>query len=130
MKEQSAEHQETQKHLTKSPHYPSNWSTGLPKREFLCMEDMVETYVDLMNDYDKKEFHNISCGEVISISNLTLMIKISIGFKGEINCDASKPDGTPWKLLDISRLHSTEWWFLNSLQAGIERAFVKDEDKL
>ena len=95
------------------------WGTGAPKREFLHVDDLADACIFLMNNYDNSEIINIGTGEDISIKELAEMIKKITGFTGEIVWDASKPDGTPRKLLDVSRLHNLGWKHQINLPNGI-----------
>ena len=95
------------------------WGTGAPKREFLYVDDLADACIFLMNNYDNSEIINIGTGEDISIKELAEMIKEITGFTGEINWDASKPDGTPRKLLDVSKLHNLGWKHQINLPDGI-----------
>lgn len=95
------------------------WGSGNPKREFLYVEDMAEACVHLMLNYNQKQFINIGRGEDISIKDLALLIKEIIGFEGELRFDTSRPEGTPRKLLDVSKLFSTGWRPKISLKDGI-----------
>lgn len=99
------------------------WGTGSPKREFLYVEDMAEACVYLMNNYNEKQFLNIGCGEDISIKDLALLVKRIVGFDGELTFDTSKPDGTPRKLLDVSKLFATGWRPKVDLEEGIETVY-------
>ena len=99
------------------------WGTGSPKREFLYVEDMAEACVYLMNNYDEKEFLNIGCGEDISIKDLALLVKKVVGFEGGLTFDTSKPDGTPRKLLDVSKLTATGWKPKVGLEEGIRKVY-------
>lgn len=99
------------------------WGSGNPKREFLYVDDMAEACIHLMLNYNEKQFINIGCGEDISIKNLALLVKEIVGYKGEIKFDTSKPDGTPQKLLDISRLFSYGWKPKISLKDGIRYVY-------
>jgi GDP-L-fucose synthase len=99
------------------------WGTGSPKREFLYVEDMAEACVYLMNNYNEKQFLNIGCGEDISIKDLAHLVKDIVGFKGELKFDTSKPDGTPRKLLDVSKLFATGWKPKVCLEDGIEKVY-------
>ena len=99
------------------------WGTSSPKREFLYVEDMAEACVYLMNNYNEKQFLNIGCGEDISIKDLALLVKEIVGFKGELSFDTSKPDGTPRKLLDVSKLFATGWKPKVGLEEGIETVY-------
>ncbi len=99
------------------------WGTGSPKREFLYVEDMAEACVYLMLNYNEKQFLNIGCGEDISIKDLALLVKKIVGFKGELTFDTTKPDGTPRKLLDVSKLFATGWKPKVGLEEGIEKVY-------
>jgi GDP-L-fucose synthase len=99
------------------------WGTGSPKREFLYVEDMAEACVHLMLNYNEKQFVNIGCGEDISIKELAELVKSIVGFEGKLVFDATKPDGTPRKLLDVSNLFATEWRPKVSLEAGIKNVY-------
>ena len=95
------------------------WGTGAPKREFLYVDDLADACIFLMNNYDNSEIINIGTGEDISIKELAEMIKEITGFTGEINWDASKPNGTPRKLLDVGKLHNLGWKHKINLPDGI-----------
>lgn len=95
------------------------WGTGTPLREFLHVDDLASACLFLMKSYNEKEFLNIGVGEDISILNLANLIKEIVGFEGEIILDKSKPDGTPRKLMDVSRLNEKGWEAKISLNAGI-----------
>jgi len=105
------------------------WGTGTPLREFLYVEDMADACIYLLKNYNERQFVNIGCGEDISIKELALLVKKIVGFPGELQFDSSKPDGTPRKLLDVSRLNATGWKPKISLEEGIrmvyERVFLK-----
>jgi GDP-L-fucose synthase len=95
------------------------WGTGTPLREFLHVDDLASACLFLMNSYNEKEFLNIGVGEDISILDLAKLVKTIVGFEGEIILDKSKPDGTPRKLMDVSRLKEKGWEAKISLNAGI-----------
>jgi GDP-L-fucose synthase len=99
------------------------WGTGTPKREFLFADDLAEACYYLMQNYNEEGLVNIGTGEDISIKDLALLIKDIIGFEGEINFDTSKPDGTPRKLMDVSKLHSQGWHHKIDLRDGIRLAY-------
>ena len=99
------------------------WGTGKPRREFLHVEDMAAACVYLMQNYNEAPFLNIGCGEDISIAELADLVKDIIGFKGAVRYDISKPDGTPRKLLDVSRLFSTGWRPQIKLDQGISKVY-------
>lgn len=100
------------------------WGTGKAKREFLYVDDLAEACVFLMNNYDGDEIVNIGTGVDLTIKELAELIKKVIGFKGEIVRDLDKPDGTPQKLLDVSKLHSLGWKHKTDLEAGIEKTYA------
>lgn len=99
------------------------WGTGTPKREFLFADDLAEACYYLMQNYNEEGLVNIGTGEDISIKDLALLIKDIIGYEGEINFDTSKPDGTPRKLMDVSKLHSKGWHYKIELRDGIKLAY-------
>jgi len=99
------------------------WGTGFPRREFLYVDDLADACVFLMNNYDGSEIINIGVGKDISIKELALMVKEIVGYDGEIGFDISKPDGTPRKLLDVSKLSSLGWQAKTSLKEGIEKTY-------
>jgi len=99
------------------------WGTGKPKREFLYADDLAEACVYLMENYDGKELVNVGTGEDLSIEELALLIKEVTGFAGEIKYDTDKPDGTPRKLMDVSKLHSLGWKHKTALREGIKLAY-------
>jgi GDP-L-fucose synthase len=105
---------------TKNKKEAAVWGTGKPKREFLYVDDLADALVFLMNNYDKNEIINIGTGEDISIKDLAKKIKEIIGFSGKIIFDETKPDGTPRKLLDVSKLHKVGWKHKAPLEKGIE----------
>ena len=85
------------------------WGTGSPKREFLHVDDLADACFYLMQNYNQPDLVNIGTGEDISIKDLALLIKDITGYEGELTFDTSKPDGTPRKLLDVSKLHGLGW---------------------
>ena len=102
------------------------WGTGKPFREFLHVDDMADACLYLMENFntdDIGEFVNIGVGKDITIDELTALIKEIVGFEGEIRKDLSKPDGTPQKLLDITKLSSLGWKAKTSLKDGIEQTY-------
>jgi GDP-L-fucose synthase len=100
------------------------WGTGTPLREFLFSDDLADACVFLMNNYDEKQFVNIGIGEDLSIKDLAELIKDVIGYKGTISFDSSKPDGTPRKLMDVSKLHALGWKHQVNLREGIQLAYA------
>jgi GDP-L-fucose synthase len=99
------------------------WGTGTPKREFLFADDLAEACYYLMQNYDEEGLVNIGTGEDIAIKDLAILIKNIIGYEGEIKFDTSKPDGTPRKLMDVTKLHGKGWKHTIELQEGIELAY-------
>ncbi len=99
------------------------WGTGTPKREFLHADDMADACFHLMEHYNEAGLVNIGTGEDISIAGLAKLIKEITGYKGEIVFDTSKPDGTPRKLLDITKLHQSGWKHRIGLKEGIEAVY-------
>jgi GDP-L-fucose synthase len=95
------------------------WGSGSPRREFLHVDDCADACVYLLQTYDESEIVNIGFGEDVSIKDLALLVKEAVGYDGELRFDTSKPDGTPRKLLDISRLRSLGWQPKISLSSGI-----------
>lgn len=97
------------------------WGTGTPRREFLYVEDMADACIFLMNTYSGSEFVNIGTGEDITILELANMIKNEVGYTGSLGFDTTKPDGTPRKLLDVSKVHSLGWRAKVSLHEGLKK---------
>lgn len=108
------------------------WGTGSAKREFLHVDDLADAVVFLMNTYNGSEIVNIGTGEDLSIKELAEQIKTLVGYDGKISWDASKPDGTPRKLLDVSKLLSLGWKNKYTLFEGIKHTtdwFIKNRGK-
>jgi GDP-L-fucose synthase len=101
----------------------SLWGTGTPRREFLHVDDFGRAIVRLLEVYDESEPINVGAGKDISIRKLAEMVAEVVGFSGEIVQDTSRPDGTPRKLLDVSRLNSLGWEPLIPLREGIETTY-------
>jgi len=99
------------------------WGTGNPMREFLYVEDLAEACIYLMLNYNESEIINIGTGEDISIKDLSFLIKKVVDFSGEIVFDSSNPDGTPKKLLDVSKIHNLGWKHKTSLIDGIKKTY-------
>lgn len=106
------------------------WGTGSPKREFLHVDDLAEACVFLMNNFDEQGPINVGTGEDISILDLAKMVKEVVGYKGEIVNDLSKPDGTPRKLMNVSKLSKLGWKATIPLEEGIKMVYegLKNED--
>jgi GDP-L-fucose synthase len=92
-------------------------------REFMHSDDLAEALVFLMNSYNERQFINIGTGEEVSIKQLAEMIKTTTGFEGQIKFDSSKPDGTPRKLMDSSKIKSLGWQPRIGLKEGLERTW-------
>lgn len=99
------------------------WGTGTPRREFLHADDLADACVYLMQHYNEAGLVNIGTGIDLTITELALMVKEVVGFEGELTYDASKPDGTPRKLLDVSRLTSLGWRYKINLREGLEMVY-------
>lgn len=99
------------------------WGTGTPRREFLHVDDLAEAVVFLMESYSAEDIINVGVGEDISIRELAEMIREMVGFEGDLVFDPEKPDGTPRKLLDVSRLHALGWRARIPLRQGIEETY-------
>jgi GDP-L-fucose synthase len=99
------------------------WGTGSPMREFLHADDLAEACLFLMENYNESELVNIGTGEDVTIKNLADLVKQIVGFQGEIVWDTSKPDGTPRKLMDVSKLHGLGWHHKIALEDGIKLAY-------
>lgn len=104
------------------------WGTGSPKREFLHADDLAEACLYLMENYNEQGLVNIGVGEDISILDLAILVKKIVGFEGEILTDTSKPDGTPRKLMDVSKLNSFGWKAKITLEAGIQKVYDEIKD--
>ncbi len=99
------------------------WGSGKPMREFLHVDDLAEACVFLLETYNDKGFVNIGTGEDVTISELADIIKNTVGYQGNLVYDASKPDGTPRKLMDVSRIHNLGWKHSIDLKQGIESVY-------
>ena len=100
------------------------WGTGNPRREFLHVDDLAEACQLLMRSYDSAEIINIGCGEDLTIRNLAQLIAEIVGYRGVIEWDPTKPDGTPRKLLDVSRLRALGWRPRTKLADGIRQTYA------
>lgn len=109
------------------------WGTGTPKREFLYSDDLADACVYLMNQYNEDEIINIGVGEDVSIKELAETVQRVVGFEGELKFDATKPDGTPRKLVDTTKINQLGWKAKVELEDGIRKAydwFLNNTDKL
>jgi GDP-L-fucose synthase len=100
------------------------WGTGTPRREFLYVDDMADACVHLMKTYSRAELVNIGTGKDITIAEFARVVAEIVGYSGEISFDSSRPDGTPRKLLDVSRLAKLGWRATTSLHDGMKRAYA------
>jgi GDP-L-fucose synthase len=99
------------------------WGTGTPRREFLYVDDMADACVHLMKIYSGADLINIGTGEDIAIAEFARVVAGIVGYRGEISYDTSRPDGTPRKLLDVSRLSKLGWRATTSLHVGLKRGY-------
>ncbi|WP_341876742.1 GDP-L-fucose synthase [Defluviitalea saccharophila] len=109
------------------------WGTGNPRREFLHVDDMADACVYLMETYNQDEFLNVGTGKEVTIKELAEIIKQVVGYEGELRFNSSKPEGTPRKLLDVSRLHEKGWHHSIELKEGIKdtyRWFLDNEERI
>ena len=100
------------------------WGSGTPRREFLHVDDMADACVFLMERYDGSEIVNIGCGQDVAIADLAELVRDAVGYAGEIVFDRSKPDGTPRKLLDVSRLRALGWEARIPLERGVRETYA------
>lgn len=99
------------------------WGTGTPRREFLYVDDLADACIHLMKIYSSAELVNIGTGEDITIAEFARVVAAAVGYQGEMSFDSSRPDGTPRKLLDVSRLAKLGWRAPTSLKDGIRLAY-------
>lgn len=105
------------------------WGTGSPKREFLHADDLADACIYLMNTYSDDGLVNIGTGEDISIHELALMIKEVVGYQGSVVYDRTKPDGTPRKLMDVTKLTSLGWTYTIPLKRGLEMVYQEYQSR-
>ncbi|MCB9205226.1 MAG: NAD-dependent epimerase/dehydratase family protein [Flavobacteriales bacterium] len=108
------------------------WGSGSPKREFLFADELADACVFLMDVYNEKELVNIGSGVDISIKELAETVKHTVGFEGSIRWNTTMPDGTPRKLMDVSKLKELGWSYKVRLQEGVEMAyndFLKNKEQ-
>lgn len=110
--------------MNKLPSVPM-WGTGSPMREFMHVDDMADAVIFLMNKYNEPGFINVGVGEDISIKDLALLVKKIVGYEGAMEWDTTKPDGTPRKLMDVSRLQALGWKAGIGLEEGIRDVYEK-----
>lgn len=99
------------------------WGTGTPRREFLHVDDLADACYFIMQQYDGTDWLNIGVGEDVSIKELAELVKETAGYKGELKFNTDKPDGTPRKLLDVSKLHALGWKARIDLKEGIQKVY-------
>lgn len=99
------------------------WGTGTPKREFLFADDLAHACLFLMDNYNDKEIINIGSGVDLTVKELANLVKEVTGFKGDLVFDTSKPDGTPRKLLDVTKINNLGWHYKTELKEGIQIAY-------
>ncbi len=100
--------------------YVEIWGTGTPRREFLYVDDLADACLFLMKNYSGNDFFNVGTGEDVTIRELAELIGEVVGYKGELKFDTSKPDGTPRKLLDVTRIHEAGWRHKIELKEGLQ----------
>jgi len=105
------------------------WSSGQPKREFLFADDLADACFFLMQTYNDVGLVNVGCGEDLSIAELAFKIKETVGYEGELMFDTTKPDGTPCKLMDVSKLNNLGWRYSTHLTEGLEIAYSDFREK-
>jgi len=105
------------------------WGTGSPKREFLFADDLADACVYLMQNYNDYGWINIGSGEEVSIAELATMVKEVVGYEGKLVFDTTKPDGTPRKLLDVSKLHDLGWKHKTPMKEGLKITYQDFLDK-
>jgi GDP-L-fucose synthase len=106
----------------KNQSFVKNWGTGLARREFLHVDDLAEACLFLLRNYDDDEHVNVGTGRDVTINELAQIVSRQVGYKGETIWDQSKPDGTPRKLLDVSKLNSLGWQARITLEEGVASA--------
>ena len=100
------------------------WGSGKPKREFIYIEDFIESIFYINKKNIKKDIINVGTGKDISIKDLAFLIKEIVGFNGELVFNTEKPDGTPRKLMDVSKMKKMGWEYSTELQQGIEKTYA------
>ncbi len=110
-------------HLAKEAGAPqvAIWGTGTPRREFLYVDDLAEALVFLMREYSEEEHINVGCGQDVTIVELARIVAEVVGYEGKIVTDLARPDGTPQKLLDVSRINALGWTAKTDLRDGVEK---------
>jgi GDP-L-fucose synthase len=121
------------KFITAKRHHAAEvvlWGTGSPKREFMHVNDLADACLFLMDVYNEQGLVNIGVGTDVSIFELATIVKMVVGFEGDIVLDTTKPDGTPRKLMDVSKINQLGWIAQIGLEQGIQWVYasIKDED--
>ena len=98
----------------------TNWGSGMPRREFLHVDDMADACLHLLDHYDAADQINVGTGRDATIAEIARLVAVAVGYQGETKWDHTKPDGTPQKLLDVSKLHEAGWRHSIGLSEGIE----------
>ena len=106
------------------------WGSGTPRREFLHADDLADACVYLMHNYNEAGLVNIGTGIDLTITDLAMLVRDVVGFTGELVYDSSKPDGTPRKLMDVSKLTGLGWTFKISLREGLEKVYKEYQSAL
>ena len=106
------------------------WGSGTPYREFLYADDLADACIFLMLNYDDSEIINIGTGEDITIRDLAFLVKDIVGYQGNIYFNTNMPDGTPRKLLDVSKLTNMGWVYKTQIREGIEKSYTDFKKKL
>jgi GDP-L-fucose synthase len=105
------------------------WGSGTPRREFLHVDDLAEACLFLMNNYNEAQFLNLGVGQDVTILELAELIKKIVGYKGEIITNMSMPDGTPRKLMDVSRINNLGWKASITLEEGLQKVYEEVRDQ-
>ncbi|MGH7247282.1 MAG: NAD-dependent epimerase/dehydratase family protein, partial [Pseudomonadota bacterium] len=100
------------------------WGSGTPRREFIFVDDLADACIHVLERYSDEEHLNVGIGEDIAIAELARLIAATVGYCGELKFDTSRPDGTPRKLLDVSRLRALGWKARTPLRAGLEKSYA------
>ncbi len=106
------------------------WGTGTPRREFLHVDDLAEACFFLLQNYNEAGLVNIGCGEDVSIKELAELVAKAVGYKGLLVFDSTKPDGTPRKLMDTTKINNLGWKFSINLEEGIQKTILEVKDTL
>ena len=106
------------------------WGSGSPKREFLYVDEVADACLFLMNSFNEGGLVNIGCGYDITIKELAILVKEVVGFEGDLVFDATKPDGTPQKLLDVTKINQLGWTSKITLEQGIKMVYEDIKDTI